>query len=257
MQVYLAEWREQKVALSRLASPAYLEDFLHGGAMLRALQGPLVVQLLGSCPEDRALLTEFHPLGSLLNLEAALAQERYRARDSWRLRLRLALDYVGALHFLHRGPAGRRVMCDSSSLDKTLSQFLLTSELRLVANDLEALPEVDPPGGVLAKCGHRELRGDFVAPEQLWPHAARGLPFSDELMPGYDERTDIWKVPDVTRFLMGRAPGADLVHFHLFHVYERCKSLDPARRPSALQLLEAYQEVYSTIGRDGGSRDAL
>lgn len=238
------------MALSRLVAQDYLDDFTHGVSMLQALQGPLVVQLLGFCLEDHSLVTEFHPLGSLLNLEGVLAQERYQQRNTWQVRLLLALDYVSILHFLHNSPAGRRVMCDSNSLEKTLSQFLLTSDFRLMVNDLEALPEVDPSAGLRAKCGHRELTGDFVAPEQLWPHRSRGVAFSDHLMPGYDERTDIWKIPDVTRFLIGRVPGGDLVHFHLFSVYEQCKSRDPGRRPSALQVLEAYRSVYSSIGRD-------
>lgn len=238
------------MALSRLIALDYLDDFTHGLSMLQALQGPLVVQLLGFCLEDHILVTEFHPLGSLLNLEGVLAQEHYQQRNTWQVRLLLALDYVSILHFLHNSPAGRRVMCDSNSLEKTLSQFLLTSDFRLLVNDLEALPEVDPSTGLRAKCGHRELTGDFVAPEQLWPHRSRGVAFSDHLMPGYDERTDIWKIPDVTRFLIGRVPGGDLVHFHLFSIYEQCKSIDPGRRPSALQVLEAYRSVYSSIARD-------
>lgn len=238
------------MALSRLIALDYLDDFLHGLSMLQALQGPLVVQLLGFCLEDHTLVTEFHPLGSLLNLEAVLAQQHYRQRDTWQVRLLLAVDYVSILHFLHNSPAGRRIMCDSNSLEKTLSQFLLTSDFHLRVNDLEALPELEPSRGLQAKCGHRELTGDFVAPEQLWPLRDRGVAFSDLLMPGYDERTDIWKIPDVTRFLIGRVPGGDLVHFHLFHVYERCKSRDPRQRPSALEVLEAYRAVYSSISRD-------
>lgn len=245
------------MALSTLASPEYLDDFLHGLSMLQALQGPLVVQLVGFCLEDKTLVTEFHPFRSLLNLEGVLAQERYRQQDTWQVRLRLAVDYVSILQLLHNSPAGRRVMCDSSSLEKTLSQFLLTSDLHLLVNDVDALPEVDPSRGLLAKCGHRELTGDFVAPEQLWPHRNRGVAFSDDLMPEYDEKTDIWKIPDVTRFLIGRVPGGDLVHFHLFSVHERCKNRDPERRPSALEVLEAYKQVYGSIARDGSFRDAL
>ncbi|CAF87618.1 unnamed protein product, partial [Tetraodon nigroviridis] len=240
-QVYLAEWQGQKVALSRLTAREYLDDFpagAPGGAAGGLLPG-------GQHPGHRV-----PPVGSLLNLEAVLAQERYRRRNTWQARLRLALDYVSVLHFLHNSPAGRRVMCDSNSLEKTLSQFLLTSDFHLLANDLEALPEVDPSRGLLAKCGPRELTGDFVAPEQLWPHRNRGVAFSDRLMPGYDERTDIWKIPEVTRFLMGGVPGADLVHFHLFPVHERCKSRDPGQRPSALEVLRAYQAVYSSIARE-------
>ncbi|KAJ3613849.1 hypothetical protein NHX12_020094 [Muraenolepis orangiensis] len=256
-QVYLSEWRGQKVALSTLSSAEYREDFLHGVSMLQALQGPHVVQLVGWSPEDLLLVTEYHPLGSLLSLDATLAQERYRSRDTWQTRLRLAVDYVAALSFLHDGPAGRRVMCDSNSLDKTLSQFLLTAQLRLVVNDLDALPEVDASRGLLAKCGPRELTGDFVAPEQLWPHG-EGQPFSDRLMPGYDERSDVWKIPAVTRHLMGSVPGGDLVHFHLFQIHQRCRRPEPLGRPSASDVLLVYRSVYASMGREAaGSRDML
>lgn len=246
------------MALSKLTSLDYLDDFLHGISMLEALQGPLVVQLVGFCLEDNTLVTEHHPLGSLLNLDSVLAQGQYQQHNTWQVRLRLARDYVSILHFLHNSPAGRRVMCDSSSLEKTLSQFLLTSDFRVVVNDVDALPEVDPSRGLLVKCGHRELTGEFVAPEQLWPYRDKGEPFSDELMPEYDEKTDIWKIPDMTRFLMGRVPGGDLVHFHLFHIHEECKKEDPKLRPSALDVLKAYKSVYSSMVRDNaGFRDIL
>lgn len=246
------------MALSKLASQEYREDFLHGLSMLRALQGPQVVQLVGLCPEEYSLVTEYHPLGSLLNLDSVLAQDRHRHRDTWQVRLRLAVDYVSVLHYLHSSPAGHRVMCDSNSLEKTLSQFLLTSDFHLVVNDLDALPEVDRSVGLLAKCGHRELTGDFVAPEQLWPFGDDGLSFSDELMPGYDEKTDIWKIPDVTRYLMGSVPGVDVAHFHLFPIHEECKRRDPQLRPSALDVLKVYRSVYTNMVRDNaGSRDML
>lgn len=251
-QVYLSEWRGQKVALSRLASPDYQEDFLHGLSMLQALQGPRVVQLVGFCLEDHTQVTEFHPLGSLLNLEAVLSQEQYLKHNTWQVRLRLATDYVSILQFLHNSPAGLRVMCDSNSLEKTLSQFLLTSDLHLVVNDLDALPEVDQSRGLLVKCGHRELMGDFVAPEQLWPF--KDETFSDDHMPAYNEKTDIWKIPDVTWSLMGQVPGGDLVHFHLFQIHEQCKKVDPKLRPSAQEVLLVYRSVYSSMVRD---RDML
>ncbi|KAM3600248.1 uncharacterized protein V6R79_020011 [Siganus canaliculatus] len=257
-KVYLAEWKGQKVALSELASVDYLEDFTHGISMLKALQGPQVVQLVGFCLEENTLVTEHHPLGSLLNLDTVLAQERHQKYNTWQIRLRLAMDYVSILHYLHNSPAGRRVMCDSNSLEKTLSQFLLTNDFHLVVNDVDALPEVEPSKGLLVKCGHKEITGDFVAPEQLWPFKQEGKTFSDDLMPEYDERTDIWKIPDVTWFLMGKVPGGDLVHFHLFQIHEDCKKEDPNLRPSALDVLKVYQTVYSSMVRDNvGLRDML
>ncbi|KAM6902841.1 protein O-mannose kinase [Xenentodon cancila] len=257
-KVYLAEWRALKVAVSTLSSLDYLDDFLHGLSMLQALQGPQVVQLVGFCTENHTLVTEHHPHGSLLNLEQVLSQKQYQQHNTWHARLRLATEYVAVLHRLHNSTAGTRVMCDSNSLEKTLSQFLLTTDFHLVVNDLDALPEVNPSRGLLVKCGHRELTGDFVAPEQLWPFRNSGTPFSDDLMPGYDEKTDIWKIPDVTRFLMGQVPGGDLVHFHLFQVHEECKKEEPKLRPSALDVLKVYKSVYRAMVRDSsGSRDML
>lgn len=79
--------------------------------MLQALQGPHVVVLVGLCSEDHTLVTEYHPLGSLLNLDAVLFQERHRVRDTWQTRLRLALDYISILHYLHTSPTGTRESC--------------------------------------------------------------------------------------------------------------------------------------------------
>ncbi|CAL9682596.1 unnamed protein product [Knipowitschia caucasica] len=257
-QVFLAEWKAQKIALSLLSSSKYSEDFLHGLSMLRALQGPKVVQLVGFCIQDHAMVTEYHPLGSLLNLDLVLSQKHYQKHNTWPVRLRLAMDYISILHYLHTSPTGCRVMCDSNSIEKTLSQFLLTNDLHLVVNDLDALPEVNKEQNVLVKCGHRELIGDFVAPEQLWPFTTDRKSFSDDLMPGYDEKTDIWKIPEVTQFLMGRVTGGDLVHFHLFQIHEECKKKDPALRPTAQQVLNVYRAVYSNMVRESsGVREML
>lgn len=233
------------MALSVLSSEQYTDDFLHGLSMLRALQSAHVVTLVGACEEDGVFVTEYHPLGSALTLDATFAQDRYRWRNSWHTRLQLAIDYVTFLAYLHSSPVGIRVMCDSNDLHKTLSQFLLASDMRLLANDLDALPEVERRRqGV--KCGHHELTGDFVAPEQLWPYG-EDVQFSDEAMPGYDEKTDIWKIPDVTRFLLGNVLGSDVIHFHLFQIYTECKRKEPHMRPTALEVLSVYRSVYDSM----------
>ena len=254
--MYLSEWRGQKVAVCALSSEAYRADFLHGLSMLRLLQSARVVQLVGACEGDGVFVTEYHPLGTPLGLDEALAIPRYRSSDAWQTRLRLALDYVVFLSFLHASPAGVRVMCDSNDLSKTLSQFLLTADFRLVANDLDALPEATP-GGHGVKCGPRQLTGDFVAPEQLWPHG-EDKPFADELMPSYSEKTDIWKIPDVTSFLLGHVIGSDVIHFHLFQIHADCKKQDPRQRPTAKEVLSVYRAVYDTmVENQQQSRDML
>lgn len=244
--VFLSEWKERKVALSRLTRPEVRDDFLHGLRMLQALQSEHVVTLVGYCEDDDTILTEYHPLGSLGNLEATLNLAKYRSLNTWQHRLQLALGYVAILDFLHRSPLGTLVMCDSSDLPKTLSQYLLTANFSIVLNDLDALPLVNRSSGALVKCGHRELRGDFVAPEQLWPFG-EDMPFQDDLMPAYDEKSDVWKIPDVSSFLLGHVEGSDMVRFHLFDIHKACKSQVPEERPTAQAVLDTYQKVLNLL----------
>ncbi|XP_023371329.1 protein O-mannose kinase isoform X2 [Otolemur garnettii] len=245
-RVFLSEWKEQKVALSRLTSLEMKEDFLHGLQMLKSLQSKHVVTLLGYCEDDNTILTEYHPLGSLSNLEVTLNLSKYQHMNTWQHRLQLATDYVRVISYLHRSPLGTLVMCDSNDLPKTLSQYLLTSNFSIVVNDLDALPLVNHSSGTLVKCGHRELHGDFVAPEQLWPFG-EGVPFDDDLMPSYDEKVDIWKIPDVSSFLLGHVEGSDMVRFHLFNIHKACKSQTAAERPSAEDVLDTYQKVFNSL----------
>ncbi|KAL0613889.1 Protein O-mannose kinase [Plecturocebus cupreus] len=246
VHVFLSEWKERKVALSWLTSLEMKDDFLHGLQMLKSLQGAHVVTLLGYCEVDNTILTEYHPLGSLSNLEEILNLSKYRNVNTWQHRLQLAMDYVSIIHYLHHSPVGTRVMCDSNDLLKTLSQYLLTSNFSIVANDLDALPLVNHSSGTLVKCGHRELHGDFVAPEQLWPYG-EDMPFHDDLMPSYDEKIDIWKIPDISSFLLGHVEGSDMVRFHLFDIHKACKSQTPSERPTAQDILDTYQKVLDTL----------
>ncbi|KAM6152918.1 protein O-mannose kinase [Erethizon dorsatum] len=246
-RVFLSEWKERKVALSRLTSLEMKDDFLHGLQMLKSLQSKHIVTLLGYCEEDSTVLTEYHPLGSLSNLEETLNLSKYQSVNTWQHRLQLAMDYVGIINYLHRSPLGTLVMCDSNDLPKTLSQYLLTSNFSIVANDLDALPLVNRSSGMFVKCGHRELRGDFVAPEQLWPYGEH-VPFHDDLMPSYDEKIDIWRIPDVSSFLLGHVEGSDMVRFHLFDIHKACKSQIPAERPTAQHVLDTYRKVLDALG---------
>ncbi|XP_048186305.1 protein O-mannose kinase isoform X2 [Perognathus longimembris pacificus] len=245
-RVFLSEWKEHKVSLSRLRSLEMKDDFLHGLQMLKSLQSKHIVTLLGYCEDDNSILTEYHPLGSLRNLEETLNLSKYQNVNTWQHRLQLAIEYVSIINYLHHSPLGTLVMCDSNDLPKTLSQYLLTSNLSIVANDLDALPLVNHSAGMLVKCGHRELHGDFVAPEQLWPYG-EDIPFHDDLMPSYDEKVDIWKIPDVSSFLLGHVEGSDMVRFHLFDIHKACKSQTPAERPTAQDILDTYQKVFNSL----------
>ena len=68
-------------------------------------------------------------------------------------------------------------MCDGDHIEKLLSQFLITSDFRLVVNDVDATPVVDYVTGHKEKCGHRQFSdgNTFIAPEMKWPWP--GQPF--------------------------------------------------------------------------------
>ncbi|XP_075060672.1 protein O-mannose kinase [Mixophyes fleayi] len=248
-KVFLSEWKEMKVALSQITVPALQDDFIHGLRMLQSLQSRHVVTLVGYCEENYSILTEYHPLGSLKHLDKTFNLPKYQNFNTWQNRLGLAIDYVSIISYLHNSPLGVLVMCDSNDLDKVLSQYLLTSDFRLVANDLDALPLVDREKGILVKCGPREIMGNFVAPEQLWPFGPN-IEFSDHLMPPYDEKTDIWKIPAVTDYLLGHVEGSDIVRFHLFDIHSECLKRNPAERPSVQTILDTYRRVLTLLMKE-------
>lgn len=123
------------MALSRLTRLEVRDDLLHG--LLQAPQSKHVVTLLDYC-ENNIVLTEYYPLGSLGNLEVPLNLSKYCS-----LWLQLALGTVDFLDFVHPSPLGTLVMCNSSDLSKTLSQYLLTTNSNIVLNDLDTLPLVN------------------------------------------------------------------------------------------------------------------
>ncbi|KAM3938421.1 protein O-mannose kinase isoform 1-T6 [Leptodactylus fuscus] len=254
-KVYLSEWKELKVALSQLTISDLRDDFLHGLRMLQSLQSRHVATLVGYCEENYSILTEYHPLGSLKNLDNVFDLPKYKNFNTWQNRLGLAIDYVSIIRYLHNSPLGVLVMCDSNDLDKVLSQYLLTSDFHLVANDLDALPLVDKEKGVLIKCGPREITGDFVAPEQLWPYGF-DKEFSNDLMPPYDEKTDIWKIPAVTDYILGHVEGSDIVRFHLFDIHAECKKKNPTERPSAQTVLDTYKRIMTLLMKELSVSDA-
>jgi glycoprotein-mannosyl O6-kinase len=239
-RIYLGKWKALPLVVSRLKDSQFSDDFGHNLEMLTQFaDSPYVVNMLGSCHKS-TLLTEYHPLGDALNwpqvLEGASGDKK-RPKQC----LDMCISYVQVLRFLHNSPIGTRVMCDANSLEKLLSQFLITSDLRLVANDLDALPEVVGDRGVV--CGHRELEGDFVAPEQLWPHP--GVPFNESLMQGYDEKIDVWRIPDVCSWFLSKCPQTVSLMTQIEPIHKQCKERDPQKRPSASRVLSVYESIVA------------
>jgi len=247
--IYLVKWNNNYFVLSNLTDFKYYEDFLHNIRMLEELSpNPLIVQLIGSC-SNTMLFTQYHSYGDATLLQRLLTHEMTHF-NNLSVKLNLCINYVEILQFLHNSPLGTRVMCDSNSLEKTLSQYLVTDHLKLILNDLDALPEVRK-GISGVKCGHRQLFGSFVAPEQLWPFVDK--PFNDGEMREYDEKTDIWKIPEVCNWFVNIADDSvstdsiSLVKDKLSKIHQKCKHTDPRNRPSAKQVLEAYQQIFNEL----------
>lgn len=237
--VFLGSWESFSVVLSVSVSRSTFVDFMSGIKVLKLLNpSKYVVQLIGYCEQSHVLLTEYHPNGNAADFFNQSPIESVSDIQS----VKFCHQYSLILKHLHSGPAGRRVFCDSNSLEKLLSQLLIRSDLTLVLNDVDALPEVVK--GIGIKCGHQQLFGTFVAPEQLWPSSEQ---FSDALMPGYDEKTDIWKSADVCEYFLKRAKDGVVFRYRLFELHNKCKNQDPGLRPSSQELEKEYSIVLKEL----------
>ncbi|XP_035691267.1 protein O-mannose kinase-like [Branchiostoma floridae] len=236
-KVYNATWRGHTVAYSNLSNTQYTPHFLRDVEMLRNMQPTShVVQLVGSC--NATLLTQYHRLGSASKIDKIILD---RKSNDVRTIFNVAISYIEAIHFLHNSPIGTRVMTDSVQLRHALSQFLVTDDLRLVLNDLDDIPEVNPEENLFIKCRSTRNNSSFIAPEH------RRFPLDRPRMSACDEKSDIWKIPPVVDFLLGNVNGSDVVRSHLFEVHQRCQNLDPKQRPSAKVVLKEYKRIRNML----------
>lgn len=240
-QVYKSTWQNITIAFVHVNNREYLRDFWHGFEMLKGL-GPsqFLVQLIGFCMKNDAYMTEYHPYGNSINVNTILD-----GMFDLKKRFELCVDYVKILDFLHNSPIGTRVMCDSSTLNKTLEQYLISSSLNLILNDVDALPEVGPQGII---CGHKELQGSFVAPEQRWPFTPQG--YDQMRMTPYNEKVDVWKIPLVCNYYLGNSEAAKVFRYHVYPIHKQCKQKYPTNRPTAADVLKFYENLHHEYFED-------
>lgn len=234
--IWLMEWQSesQHLVLSKLGNPQFREDFDANLQNLLFFHGhPRVSQLLGHCGRD-TIFCEYHPHGNALNLQHLFARHQINSPVD---RFSLCIDYAQIIGLLHQHSM---VMCDSNSLEKTLTQYLINDHFQLILNDMDALPRLDNLTK-LTKCGHRQVIGDLVAPEQQWPYLDR--PFNDSLMPSYTEQVDIWKIPDVCHWILGQVSLPSFVRHLLHFIHSQCKLALPRARPTARQVIRFYQLI--------------
>jgi len=246
-KVYIGKLKGHNVALSFLTNISMLEDFKHNVAMLQELTPPpnktfpWLVQLVGWCFNNPAVqITEFHNLGTADKVHQIL-EEKFPEKNTLATRFKLCQDYVKIIHTLHSQVGGPRVLCDSNDPIKALSQFLISDDIGLILNDVDALPVVQKEKEQLIICGHKEISGEFIAPEQLWPFEDES--FDEQKMPGYDEKTDVWKIPDVCNELLRGCRGATGLKLKLFNIHSKCKLISPKDRITSEQVLQEYYRI--------------
>lgn len=250
---YQAEWKGYEVVYGKIHDENVA---INSNAILALSPHPNLLYPIGYCEEQRAVVfsidqwRDTHSVGSVSELNIILAQT---GCDNWMVRFQLCLDYIRILYHLHTEPSGPYVFCNSHSLDLILSQFLISADLRMLLVNYDNLPQVrigTSNTNALAKCSQSELKNDFVAPEQKWPLNKLKVFNSDE-QPGYNEKTDVWKIPDVARVLLGAdslktAENGHIVDY-LVAVHQKCKRINPDERPAISDVLKEYELVWKLL----------
>ena len=162
--------------------------------------------------------------------------------NHWIVRFKLMIDYARVLNYLHQHSSGPYILCNSNSIDHLLSQFIVSEHLELLLANFDNIPRSDLP----VVCSHKELKGDFVAPEQKWPYS-RFKMFNVDEQPGYFSSSDIWKVPDVANAIMGDSKESQKVLNYLLALHLKCKNPNHLHRPSAKEILSEYEALWQSL----------
>lgn len=253
-EIHLAKWNGNTLVYSipNRSNPERLTDFKHNQEMLEQLQSKHVVQLIGKCGD--AILTEYHPNGTLGDLIESEYYEQFGLLD----RIKLAIRYVEIVSYLHDSPAGTRVMCDSNRVKGTVKQYLVTAENDLVINDLDDLKLVENGKMEGRLCSHADylynrrdiLKEKFLAPEQ-YRYNATVLDnldeYSEDDLPSLNEKIDIYKIPAITGYILGTVAGHTSVMEKMQPIHAMCLNRNPKLRPSARVIHNAYAKVLSKL----------
>lgn len=233
--IWLVEWQSQNIVMSKLRDQYFAEDF---NANLDNMQffkaSNYVTNWLGNC--GNAIFTQYYPHGNALNLH--LLYDSYKI-TSFKNRFHLCVNYAQIISLLHNHSM---VMCDSNSVAKTLTQFLITNQFEIILNDMDALPRLDK-FKLATKCGHHQIIGDLVAPEQQWPYQDKY--YNHSLMPFYNEKVDIWKLPDICQWILGDVFVPEMALKMLHFIHRKCKLIDHTHRPSANEIVRFYNLIIN------------
>lgn len=240
---FLAEWKGYEVLSAQFVTSS--ETSVNFKALPGIMSGSNnMLTMMGFCESSSSVVFshDTNLLGSALKLDFILKQ---RGCDHWVVRFHLAKDYVQILSRLHTTPGGPHVFCNSNTVEQVLSQFLISQDMQLVLVNLDNLPQVSVNGNIV-KCSKVELSGNSVAPEQHWPYAHHKV-FNYDEQPGYDEKSDIWKIPQVTRRIMGTSDDSEWIMDYLASILDQCRSEDPKARPNINEVLNEFVAVWALV----------
>ena len=185
----------------------------------------------------------YYKHGSAKTVGQLLQKPQFSQYNNIQTRFQLILDYVKIMNYMHNSPIGILVMCDTRSMDKLLTQYLITDNFHMIVNDLDVTPEVSDMNGMLcknAKALKREGSVQWLAPEQR-------SPYRPDLMPKNDEKIDVWKIPAVVEELLGGVDGSSFVKSKLERVMKRCQATNSHERPTANEVLQELLRVEGLI----------
>ena len=184
----------------------------------------------------------YYKHGSADTLDWLLQQPQLSHLNNIQTRFQLSVDYVKIMSYLHSSPMGILVLCDTPTLHKLLSQYLITDDFHLVVNDLDSTEEVTKDKGIL--CRKQEVR-QFFAPEQKRYNKSTSL--RSTLVSPYDEKVDIWKIPAVVEKLLDDVNGSAFAKSKLEKMMARCHVINPQQRPTANEVLQELSRVQELI----------
>ena len=88
---------------------------------------------------------------------------------------------------------------------------------------------------------HMRKNGNLFAPEERWHYPDRKFNVTE--MPPYTEKSDIWKIPDVCKAIIGKSQKAKILKNRLSKIHELCKEILPKKRPTAKDVWKMYSFV--------------
>lgn len=224
--VFLANWGNVQLAYSILKNKTYSQDFNEGLKMLKMLNpSKFLVQLVGYCERENIILTEYHPYNNANNILYLLENRT----DRTRLGLQLCLNYAQILNYLHNSPVGIRVNCDSNGMKKLLSQFLIKSDISLILNDLDALPEITNKS---VNCGHEILSDQNT-------NSRRKLKSLFE----YTDKSDVYKFPNVCEYFFKGSIEFNSLQYSFYSIHKKCKNQDASKRPTSSDLMAHFKTL--------------